>query len=149
MKCSFYIINQYLITNLKLVWNPMLSMSLIVHGILFLHDNMKLLLDMLDLLKIIFFFIFFYLNMGGCCWWVLNGNNYINWDHWLEPKEHLKRIVANRSMERLLYLFWTYGRILSHVCECLVLYISKTYTIILLNIFFWPIWIWNEIDLVN
>jgi hypothetical protein len=38
----------HLITNLKLVWNLMLVMSLLVLGIGFLQDIMNLLLDVLD-----------------------------------------------------------------------------------------------------
>jgi hypothetical protein len=41
----------HLITNLKLVWNLMLVMSLLVLGIGFLQDIMNLLLDVLDPFK--------------------------------------------------------------------------------------------------
>jgi hypothetical protein len=40
------------ITNLKLVWNPMLVMSFLVLGIGFLQDIMNLFLDVLDPFKI-------------------------------------------------------------------------------------------------
>ncbi|MCY6525157.1 hypothetical protein, partial [Actinobacillus pleuropneumoniae] len=52
------------ITHLKLVWHPMLIMSLLVLGIRFLQNVMDLLANMLDVLNEVIFFICFGLDMS-------------------------------------------------------------------------------------
>lgn len=74
------------ITTLKLLWNPMLVMSLLILGTGVLKDDMDLLVDVLDLFNKLGCLINLNLSidrffMAGC-----NGNNYINWGLWLEPK---------------------------------------------------------------
>ena len=52
------------VTHLKLVWYPMLIMSLLVLGILFLQNVMDLLVNMLDVLNEAIFLICFELDMS-------------------------------------------------------------------------------------
>jgi hypothetical protein len=60
----FFQIQTHLITNIKLVWNPMLVMSLLVLSISFLEDIMNLLLDVFDPFNKIGFFVCLTLRMG-------------------------------------------------------------------------------------
>jgi hypothetical protein len=89
----------YLISHLKLVWNPMLIMALLVLGIGFLQNIMNLLLDVLDSFNKFGCSINLSLSMGGLFLCRCNGQSYINWGQWLEPQAHLKRVVANRVVE--------------------------------------------------
>jgi hypothetical protein len=57
----------HLVTNLKLVRNPMLVMSLLILGIGLLQDIMNLLLEVLDPFNEFGCSVFLGLSMGGLC----------------------------------------------------------------------------------
>jgi hypothetical protein len=86
----------HFITNLKLVWNTMLVMSLLILGIGFLQDIMNLLLDVLDLFKKIGYHICLGLRMGILFMCICNEKSYINGGQWME---FMKRVVSNRYVE--------------------------------------------------
>jgi hypothetical protein len=93
---------------MKIVWNLMLVMSLLVLGIEFLQYVMDFLADVLNPFNKFGCIINLYLSMDifllrGC-----NGNSYINWGQWLEIQAHLKRVMDNRDMK---------GSIVSMMCR--------------------------------
>jgi hypothetical protein len=89
----------HLVTNLKIVRNPMLVMPFLILGISLLQDNMELLLEVLDPFNEFGFSVCLGLSMGGLCLGSGNGYNYINGGQWMEPKAYLKRVVANSDIE--------------------------------------------------
>jgi hypothetical protein len=56
-----------LITNLKLVWNMMLVLSLLVLGVGLQHDIMNLLLEVMDSFNKFGYSIYLSLSMEGLC----------------------------------------------------------------------------------
>ena len=78
----------------------MLIVVLLVLSIEFLQNIMKLLFDVLDLYKKNGCSINLVMSMGGLLLCSCNGDNYVNGGQWLEPQAHLKRVVANRVVER-------------------------------------------------
>jgi hypothetical protein len=89
----------YLISHLKLMWYLMLIMALLVIGIGFFQNITNMLLDVLDSLNKFGCSIRFILNMRLFLLCNCNRKSYVNGSQWLEPKAHLKRVVASRSME--------------------------------------------------
>ena len=77
----------------------MLIVELLVLGIGFLQNIMNFLLDVLDSLKKFGCSINLGLSMGGLFLCSCNMQIYISGGQWLEPQEHLKRVVANRAVE--------------------------------------------------
>jgi hypothetical protein len=74
-------------------------MAVLVLGIDFLQNIMKLLLDVLDPLNKFGFLISLGMSMGGLFLCNYNGQSYVSGGQWLEPQAHLKRAVANRVVE--------------------------------------------------
>jgi hypothetical protein len=91
-----------LISHLKFMWYSMLIVALLVLGIGFLHNIMNFLLDVLDALNKFGYRINLCLSMGGLFSCGYNGQSYVNGGQWLQPKAHLKRVVANRVGRALL-----------------------------------------------
>jgi hypothetical protein len=89
----------YLISHLKRVWYSMMIVVLLVLGISFLQNVMNLFLDVLDPFNKFGCLINLGLSMGGLFLCNYNGHSCINGGQWLEPQEHLKRVVANRVVE--------------------------------------------------
>jgi len=95
----FLYMQLYLTSYLKLVWNPMLIMALLILGIGFLQNNMNLLSDILYPFNKFGFFINLGLSMRGFFPCRCNEQSYVNWGQIIELQEHLKRVMANRDMK--------------------------------------------------
>jgi hypothetical protein len=98
-KALFLQMKPYLIYHLKLLSYPMLIVVLLIHGIGFMQNIMILLLDVMDSFNEFGFLINLGLSMGGILSCDCNGQSYVNGGQWMEPQGHLKRVVANRSVE--------------------------------------------------
>jgi hypothetical protein len=88
-----------LISHLKLMWYPMLIMALLVLGIGFLQNITNLLLYVLDSFNKFGCSTSLDFSMGIFFMCNYNGYIYVNGGQWLEPQAHLKRVVANRTVE--------------------------------------------------
>jgi hypothetical protein len=95
----FLQIQPHLVTNLKLVRNPMMVTSLLILGTALLQDITKLLLEVLDPFNNFCCFVYLNMSVGGICWGRWNGQSYINGGKWLEPQAHLKKAMANGDVE--------------------------------------------------
>ena len=87
-----------LIAHLEFVWNPMLTMALLVLGIDFLQNIMNLLSDVLNLFNESGGFFGLCVSMKGFVLCGCKGKSYINGAQWLKSQAYLKWLLACRAM---------------------------------------------------
>ena len=88
-----------LVSHLKLVWNLMLIMLLLVLGIGFLENIINLLVNVLDPLYEFGYFIHLNLRVVRLLLCGFKVESYINQGQWLKPQAHLKRFIDYRAMK--------------------------------------------------
>jgi len=101
------------VAHLKLMWCPMLIMSLLVFCIRLIQDVVHLLANVLDAFNKPHFFISLILHMCGLylCSCMRHGN--INQTQWLKSQTHFKGTAVTQAME-------SYAIIVSHIRKDLI-----------------------------
>lgn len=100
------------VTHLKLLWNPMLIMSLLLLGIGLLKDVMNLLAYVLDVFNKPICFISLRLYMCGFCLCSRMRHDNINQKQWLKSQNHLKWTATNQAIESFVIVLLHIGKAL-------------------------------------